>query len=208
MAGVLPSSACRRGGSTRLMCVAVATDWRLWSRQVLPSFAFCGTMSGSSRDIEVLSLTSKDFQGIDPCGIQDDTYTESYISTIGVDFVSCPAPASCSCCLGRACNSTLLCFSTENQNGGARRQGHQAADCKSQAKLERSCMPTFGQTRSGGANSCYAAVGHSWTRKVPNNHQQLLQGRSWHYRKLLNDQPSPFSWGLAAQPSWCLAITS
>ena len=36
----------------------------------------------------------------------DDTYTESYISTIGVDFVSCtPCPAS-----GRWCLAPALCI--------------------------------------------------------------------------------------------------
>ena len=33
--------------------------------------------------------------------LQDDTYTESYISTIGVDFVSRPLPL---------CSSLYLCF--------------------------------------------------------------------------------------------------
>ena len=51
-------------------------------------------MSGSCRVVELPSFTSQGTRGTDDTVIQDDTYTESYISTIGVDFVSCTGEAA------------------------------------------------------------------------------------------------------------------
>ena len=68
----------------------------------------------------------------DACSVcvQDDTYTESYISTIGVDFVSIPAPSTDHCgSVQRVSVLITLSFAlAENKDCGAGWQGHQAAD--------------------------------------------------------------------------------
>ena len=51
----------------------------------MPALAFCG---GFVRKLKLASPCSSLFLTDQESGVQDDTYTESYISTIGVDFVS------------------------------------------------------------------------------------------------------------------------
>ena len=60
---------------------------------------------------------------------QDDTYTESYISTIGVDFVSAKIMTFYSLNSVQIVNFCLVCY-TENQNDWSRRENHKTANCK------------------------------------------------------------------------------
>lgn len=66
--------------------------------------------------------------------MQDDTYTESYISTIGVDFVSgarlITAAAALAAGAAWVLSDARPCCPAENQDCGAGRQGHQAANRK------------------------------------------------------------------------------
>jgi hypothetical protein len=70
---------------------AVAADRGLWRGQVVPSAPICG----ESRSLGCASLAQKRaLTTLSFARPQDDTYTESYISTIGVDFVSSGAGGS------------------------------------------------------------------------------------------------------------------
>ena len=61
--------------------------------------------------------------------VQDDTYTESYISTIGVDFVRFPFLLCVSSSGPQPPErATYIRLLAENQDGGVGRQNHQAAD--------------------------------------------------------------------------------
>ena len=69
---------------------AAVVDWRFWGWKVMPFAPVCGeTVSQLQAFLQLHDLHWA------PALLQDDTYTESYISTIGVDFVS-PLLRSCS----------------------------------------------------------------------------------------------------------------
>jgi len=67
-----------------LSLVAAAAYWRFWCGQVLSAAAICGKLLYAAFTPQLSSSVCA-HHALD---IQDDTYTESYISTIGVDFVS------------------------------------------------------------------------------------------------------------------------
>lgn len=92
----------------------------------------------------------------------DDTYTESYISTIGVDFVCCALMR-----WRRERADTLA----ENPNNRTRWQ-----DCE---VTDRGCLWQILETYADGF-----IVGYCWTRTFPNNHFILLQRCSWYLRCL------------------------
>ncbi len=76
---------------------AAASNWRLWRGQVVSAAAFCGAFwaRGALKQCceAQCGRSCRVFEGRPlllwpaPPQPQDDTYTESYISTIGVDFV-------------------------------------------------------------------------------------------------------------------------
>lgn len=90
----------------------------------------------------------------------DDTYTESYISTIGVDFVRRPS-AWLSVSRDRLAN-----LRTENPNHRARRQNRQATDCMlpcclgNRTLLTMSQWDTAGQERFRTITSSYYRGAH------------------------------------------------
>lgn len=77
------------------LLVQTAADWRLWSREVLPSapirseFKTVSLYTSRVRSGSFVSRKSyNNIFSLSVCDgfVQDDTFTESYISTIGVDF--------------------------------------------------------------------------------------------------------------------------
>lgn len=67
--------------------IQTSSDWRLWSGKVVPAAAVRGRPVRSALSISVQQHNV--CMGGPVCvftRLQDDTYTESYISTIGVDF--------------------------------------------------------------------------------------------------------------------------
>lgn len=78
--------------------------------------------------------------------MQDDSWTETHISTIGVDFVS---PAFLS----------ILMQPTENKDTGDRWQNCEASNCKQCTCHLLTRFP----------------VGHGWARTFSNDYEQLLQ---------------------------------
>lgn len=71
--------------------VQTAADWRLRGWEVLPSAPICSEFRTSRhlrtvRGIDTVSYQPFSSRSVSGWSAQDDTYTESYISTIGVDF--------------------------------------------------------------------------------------------------------------------------
>jgi len=89
----------------------------------------------------------------------DDTYTESYISTIGVDFVR----------FGPGLLKAGANISAENPNNRVGWQDRKVADCK--GMIPRPWK---------GANCFRSTVGYCGTRTLPNNYIFILQRSSRH----------------------------
>ena len=102
----------------------------------------------------------------------DDTYTESYISTIGVDFV-CDAQADVlrPFLLVRSRTDEVV---LENPDNRARWQNGEASDCMSLQICALTVLTSI-------------TVGYRRPRTIPNNHLFLLPWRSWYLRGLRCD---------------------
>ncbi len=75
------------------------------------------------------------------CLIQDDSYLDSYISTIGVDFVSIYLPVDFNRCYLNWSNLILIAvfrLLSENTHCGARWKDHKTSNCKPSLSLSLS----------------------------------------------------------------------
>lgn len=91
----------------------------------------------------------------------DDTFTESYISTIGVDFVRKVA------CVYVRKSLTLLMY-LENSHNRSGLQNNQIANC-------RALHITIGFI-------IFVLVGYCWPGALSDNYLKLLPRSPWHYR--------------------------
>ena len=85
---------------------AALAHWGLGCRQVLPAAPVCGEAQPSLLGpvcfwklcLPLQTACCSLGSGISWAVVQDDTYTESYISTIGVDFVRPASDTACGTC--------------------------------------------------------------------------------------------------------------
>ena len=101
---------------------------------------------------------------------QDDTYTESYISTIGVDFKIRTIELD-----GKTIKLQIV------STYGWHDLSH---------KNVRSGTLWFVYDVGSDFALIWPPVGHSWTGTVPDNYIQLLQRSAWHYCSVRRHRPS------------------
>jgi hypothetical protein len=116
--------------------------------------------------------------------VQDDTYTESYISTIGVDFVRPHLSRNIPLC---NVHEVQVNYVYDCRKSGPWSSKARSSNC-------RSCVPAVRANARAPfllpvlplqlliQEMSIRAVGYGRTRTFQNNHKQLLPGRSRHHR--------------------------
>lgn len=108
---------------------------------------------------------------------QDDTYTESYISTIGVDFKIRTIELD-----GKTIKLQIVSVALPSPWC----RGSRLGTGFSARSPELTCPSLL---------SYFLSVGHSWSGAVPDHHFQLLPGGSWHHCGVRCHRPGRYSWG-------------